>query len=108
MAYIPPTDHFRRGSQIAQTPVRQRFFAACWTERTAPLTLHAGEVAEGEPMDETEWLACNDPQKMLKFMENLTSDRKLRLFGCACVRRVWRLLKDERTKEMVLVAERHA
>ena len=35
-------------------------------------------------------------------------DRELRLYGCWCVRKVWHLLPDERSRTAVEVSERHA
>jgi hypothetical protein len=40
-------------------------------------------------MTEAEWLACDDPQKMLAFLRGRASERKFRLFTCACCRRAW-------------------
>jgi hypothetical protein len=46
-------------------------------------------------MTEAEWLICSDPKPMLNGLDRRATDRKLRLFACACVRRIWRLLPPE-------------
>src|SRR4051812_49083276 len=64
----------------------------------------------GDAVDEREWLNCDDPQPMVEFLRvsGRPTERKLRLFSCACVRRVWPHLADERDREAVRVAERFA
>jgi hypothetical protein len=57
---------------------------------------------------ETEWNSCNDPNAMLEYIQNRASERKLRLFGAACCRRVWRLMTDPRHRRAVEAAERLA
>lgn len=49
---------------------------------------------EVERMNEGEWLACADPFGMVDFLGPARSERKFRLFGCACVRGVWEYLSD--------------
>jgi hypothetical protein len=64
---------------------------------------------------EAEWLACTNPKPMLEHLRlvaNMTrreaGRRKLRLFGCACCRRVWHLMVNEADKRAVEVAEQFA
>lgn len=61
-------------------------------------------------MTETEWLECVDPCPMLEYLNahDLLSNRKQRLFDCACVRRIWHLLHDPRGRRAVEAAERYA
>jgi hypothetical protein len=60
-------------------------------------------------MTEAEWLGSSEPEAMLLFLsQRQTSDRKVRLFGCACVRRVWGDLADEQLRRAAEVAERYA
>ena len=61
-------------------------------------------------MTEDEWQGCTDPNKMLDYLQenSIISDRKQRLLDCACVRRIWHLLMDERGRRAVDIAERYA
>jgi hypothetical protein len=51
--------------------------------------------AEWLACTESEWLACTEPQPMLDFLRGKASDRKLRLFACACCRRIPGYLESE-------------
>lgn len=56
-------------------------------------------------MTETEWLACEDPGRMLEFLQGRASDRKMRLFACGFCRANWRHLRDRHVKGLVSVSE---
>lgn len=58
-------------------------------------------------MSETDWLAGTDPLAMLDSQGGL-SERKLRLFACACVRHRWGLIPHRRQRGAVELAERLA
>src|SRR5690348_5289938 len=59
-------------------------------------------------MTEAEWLTCTAPGQMLRFLRDRLTDRKARLYGCACVRTVWIHLTDARSQDAVELAERYA
>ncbi len=59
-------------------------------------------------MTEEEWRTGSDPQSMLELSFETATDRKLRLFGCACCRRVWDLLPKDCFRGIVSVAEHFA
>lgn len=58
-------------------------------------------------MTEDQWLRCDDPKAMLEFLAADASERKTRLFSCACCRRVWSLLEN-RARRAVELAEAFA
>src|SRR4051812_8998586 len=71
-------------------------------------------------MTEKQWLRCHDPNEMLRAMHPRAanrkgpklpgpcSPRKQRLFACACCRKYWDLLTDERSRRAVETAEQFA
>lgn len=58
-------------------------------------------------MTEAEWLACTNPRPMLEFLRGKASERKLRLFSCACCRLVWHILPSL-CHQLVEAVEHHA
>jgi hypothetical protein len=67
-----------------------------------PLTLGGAEVS----MTEAEWLVSTKMSPMLDYLKGKASDRRWILFSCGCVRRIWRLVSDQRCRSRVEVAER--
>jgi hypothetical protein len=45
-------------------------------------------------MTEAEWLTCDDPTPMLKYLKGQVSDRKVRLLACVCCRLIWHLIRS--------------
>ena len=56
-------------------------------------------------MNREEWAAYSDPNPMLDFLQFRASERKSRLFACACLRDIWHLLTDNRSRDFVEVVE---
>jgi hypothetical protein len=59
-------------------------------------------------MTEQQWDQAVDPSQMLIDRLLAASPRKLRLFACACCRRIWPLLSEPVWREGVAIAERYA
>jgi hypothetical protein len=72
-------------------------------------------------MTKGEWKSCTDPTRMLDWLRPsgedspsarpcpvAVSDRKIRLFMCACCRHVWHLLTNAQSRKVVKVAEQFA
>jgi hypothetical protein len=57
---------------------------------------------------ESQWLKCTNPTPMLEFLRGKASDRKLRLFACACCRDIWELITSEASRNAVLASEEYA
>src|SRR5262245_20923411 len=56
-------------------------------------------------MTEKEWRACKDPSILLAHIGRKGRDRKLRLYACACCRRVWKYAGDSRLCALLEAAE---
>jgi hypothetical protein len=61
-------------------------------------------------MTEQEWVGGTEAEKMLAFLRSNgeASERKLRLFACACCRQAWHLLKNESSQRALEGGERFA
>ena len=60
-------------------------------------------------MTEAEWMACTSRHDMLAWIHGrgCSTERKIRLFGLACCRRVWHLLPDQFHRDAVELVERY-
>jgi hypothetical protein len=70
-----------------------------WAVATGCTTMAELWQREDLRHDWREWIATRP---------GVLPDRELRLYACWCVRQVWHLLTDERSRAAVEVAERHA
>ena len=59
-------------------------------------------------MTEAEWLACNDPRKMLRFLRDHATERKRQLIVVACCRHNWAKFISEDARHAVELVERFA
>src|SRR5262249_18808779 len=62
-------------------------------------------------MSEARWLQSKLPEKLLPILERNVrnvSERKLRLFACACCAQQWSYFKDAQDRAAVEIAERYA
>jgi hypothetical protein len=59
-------------------------------------------------MTEEEWLTCREPYGMLEYLKTGYSNRRTRLFACACSRRVWEFIPRPAFREAVEMAEEYA
>jgi hypothetical protein len=61
-------------------------------------------------MIEADWNSCDRPKDMLAFIakQGKASERKMRLFSCACFRSVWHNLTDSNAQRAIEVAEAYA
>jgi hypothetical protein len=57
-------------------------------------------------MTEAEWGTCNDPRRLLAFLGDDASERKLRLLACACCRRIPGFLETQPDREGLELTER--
>jgi hypothetical protein len=57
---------------------------------------------------ESEWSASDNPDAMFAHLGSGLSERKKRLFACACCRRLLRRIPDKRARRALEVSERYA
>jgi hypothetical protein len=59
-------------------------------------------------MTESEWLSCLSPEPMLDLLYGTLTQRKGRLFACACCRQLWHRVVDPDIRSALGLAERYA
>ena len=69
------------------------------------LTFDFPDVDPEYKMTESEWTTSSLLWPMLFHLKGTVSARKLRLFSCACCRRIWEELPCEENRQLVLAIE---
>jgi hypothetical protein len=104
--------HFGSGVRLPKDP-------KCWPTRGSKIECYVNYFRDHDQqvglgwktevtMDESEWLSSADPEPMLDFWAEKVSDRKRRLFACACCRRSGQMMADSRNRIGVDVTEKYA
>jgi hypothetical protein len=60
------------------------------------------------PMTEEEWNSWTNPTAMVVFLQDKASNRKMRLYTCACIRRVWAYVRNENDRQGIHLVEQYA
>jgi hypothetical protein len=63
---------------------------------------------KGAAVTEQDWLECPFPFELIRQVQGDASDRKLRLFACACYRLNWHSIVDGCARNAVSAAEHYA
>src|SRR5262245_61173962 len=112
-----PSRTSRQASASRKTTSPKPSASARWIEN----------CGNGDAMTEAEWLRCEDPELMLKYLQKkatewklrqrrdrlkelqkMATERKLWLFAACCCRSIWRTLKRRRSRIAVEAIERFA
>jgi hypothetical protein len=98
-------------------PAADHYLIMAWLEQESPVgVLKAWSLLSGTPetvspdapapMSEAEWEAGRNLFGMLEYLSRLELYQPTRQFACACLRRIWPRLVDERSRAAVAIAER--